>query len=89
VAKDARDAIAQWLNAGGAVQGFDFGHEEWLEGVTHGVESGAVPIAVLNAAVARVLRVKAWRGATAGCSDGGNASRLLARIASLAFAHLE
>ena len=35
VATSARDAIARWLLAGGAVQGFDFDHATWLDGVQH------------------------------------------------------
>ena len=44
VATSARDAIARWLLAGGAVQGFDFDHETWRDGVRHAVASGRVPL---------------------------------------------
>ena len=58
----SQDAIVAYINAGGSVQGFDFDHKTWHDGVVGGVQSGALPMAALDLAVSRVLRVKARLG---------------------------
>ena len=55
-------AISQYINAGGSVQGFDFSHQVWHDGVVDSVASGALPEAALDLAVSRVLKVKARLG---------------------------
>jgi beta-glucosidase len=44
------------------VQGFDFTHQDWHDGVLAGVASGALPKESLDLAVSRVLKVKARLG---------------------------
>ncbi len=55
-------AISQYINAGGSVQGFDFSHNVWHDGVVASVASGALHEAALDLAVSRVLKVKARLG---------------------------
>eukprot|EP01048_Picozoa_sp_COSAG05_P016807 COSAG05_NODE_2214_length_3381_cov_2.489945_3_plen_621_part_00 len=58
VTHSPHEAIARYINAGGSVQGFDFDHKTWLEGIVLGVSSGAISTAALDLAVSRVLKVK-------------------------------
>ena len=62
VVPNSSQAIAQYIKAGGSVQGFDFSHQVWHDGVLEGVASGALPEDALDLAVARVLKVKARLG---------------------------
>jgi beta-glucosidase len=62
VAKDIQEAVAQYIIAGGSVQGFDFSHQEWMDAIVYGVGNLTLPMDALDLAVARVLRVKARLG---------------------------
>jgi len=61
VAANDSEAVRMFLTAGGSVNGHDFGsnYEQLVVGL---VESGRVPITVLDTAVANVLRVKTRLG---------------------------
>jgi beta-glucosidase len=59
---DAQEAVAQYIIAGGSVQGFDFSHKDWMDAIVYGVGNKTLPMDALDLAVARVLRVKARLG---------------------------
>ena len=62
IAKSPADAIAQYITAGGSVQGFDFDHKTWHDGIVSSIADGSLTEAALDLAVSRVLRVKARLG---------------------------
>ena len=47
-----------YIAAGGSVQGFDFDHATWTNGVVDSVADGSLSLAALDTAVGRVLTVK-------------------------------
>lgn len=53
-----KDSIRMALNAGLQVQGFDFSNEYWQKTIQELVMEGGVPLAVVDEAVSRILRVK-------------------------------
>jgi beta-glucosidase len=58
VAVDPADAVRQALTAGMDMQYYDFDHDVFEAAIIGGVESGALPIEVVDQAVSRVLRLK-------------------------------
>ena len=56
------EAMAQGMEAGVDLQLYDFGHDEWVEGLTAQVASGRLDKAVVRQAAGRVLRVKFMLG---------------------------
>ncbi|KAJ3086156.1 hypothetical protein HK102_013459 [Quaeritorhiza haematococci] len=58
VAQTPKEAIRQFLTAGGNMQFYDFSHETWETAVRELVESGEVPMQMLDSRVKDVLRVK-------------------------------
>lgn len=59
VAKDSDDAAIQAANAG---MDMDMGSRFYKNQLKNGVESGAVPMSVIDDAVRRILSVKVWLG---------------------------
>lgn len=58
VAATPGEAIRQALTAGVDMQFYDFDHATYQDAIIEGVKSGRLPVAVVNQAVSRVLRVK-------------------------------
>lgn len=56
--REDKDSIAMAINAGLDVQGFDFPNAFWENSICELVREGRIPLAVVDEAVARVLRVK-------------------------------
>jgi beta-glucosidase len=74
------------------VQGFDFGHQEWHDGIVSGVLFGRIKMSALDAAVGRVLRVKARLGLLGGgrsalVEDVSRYHTLISSDAHVAVAH--
>lgn len=61
-AADPADAIVQYLTAGGNVEYYDFDHETWVQSIVESVHNGTLPLSVLDARVADILRVKTELG---------------------------
>lgn len=59
---NASDAINAYIMAGGSVQGFDFDHKTWHDSIVSSVTNATLPLAALDLAVSRVLKVKARLG---------------------------
>lgn len=62
VAATPQDAVLMALRAGVDMQFYDFHHDVYQNAIIDGVKSGKVPMAVLDGAVARVLRAKFMLG---------------------------
>ena len=84
VAATDADAIAQYIVAGGSVQGFDFDHGTWHDAIVNKTADGTLPMAALDAAVARVLAVKERLGLTAAHATVANTSAYEALVTSAA-----
>ncbi|KAJ1551588.1 hypothetical protein HK096_007609 [Nowakowskiella sp. JEL0078] len=57
-AESVTDAIAQYLNAGGNVQFYDFSHDDWRNGILRSLETGDLKIEVLKERVSELVRLK-------------------------------
>ena len=86
VAATDADAIAQYISAGGSVQGFDFSHATWLDSIVNTTSDGRLKMADLDAAVARVLTVKERLGLRVNHATVQNTSTYEALITSKAHA---
>jgi beta-glucosidase len=84
VAATDADAIAQYIGAGGSVQGFDYDHQTWHDAIVNKTADGSLPMAALDAAVARVLAVKEQLGLTAAHATVANTSAYEALVTSAA-----
>jgi beta-glucosidase len=62
VAASPADAVCLALNSGVDMQFYDFPHDVFQNAIMDGVKNGRISMATLNAAVARILRVKFMLG---------------------------